>query len=85
MCVDFVLLCDALCSVGMLTVPVANDVFIFQTDASGVELRVVEMWYSVTELECLPVVETVKHFEIYLHGKQFRVETEHLCFSRISE
>ena len=32
---------------------------------------------TATELECLAVLESVKHFEVYLHDQHFRVETDH--------
>ena len=41
------------------------------------QLREAETRYSASELECLAVVETIRHFEVYLHGRQFRVETDH--------
>lgn len=33
--------------------------------------------YSVTELECLAVVEAVKHFKCYLYGQKFTIITDH--------
>ena len=36
-----------------------------------------EQNYSVTELECLAVVESVEHYHIYLHGKAFKLITDH--------
>ncbi len=41
------------------------------------QLRAAETRYSATELECLAVVESVKHFEIYLDGHQFTIQTDH--------
>ena len=35
------------------------------------QLRDAETRYSATELECLAVVETIRHFEVYLHGCPF--------------
>ena len=40
------------------------------------QLRDAETRYSATELECLVVVEAVRHFEV-LHGRPFNVETDH--------
>ena len=36
-----------------------------------------ETRYFATELECLAVVDSVKHFEVYLHGRSFMVHTDH--------
>ncbi len=33
--------------------------------------------YSAQELECLAVVEAIKHFSFYLHGQKFEVWTDH--------
>ena len=41
------------------------------------QLRDAETRYSATELECLAVVEAVGHFELHLHGRPFKVETDH--------
>ena len=41
------------------------------------QLRNAETHYSATELECLAVVEAVRHFEVHLHGQPFNVETDH--------
>ena len=97
--VDFCSLRDSLCDVGVLTVPVESDVFLLQTDESGVgtsgvlsisrdgeelpvgffsrQLKDAETRYSARELECLAVVDSIRHFEVYLHGRHFRVETDH--------
>ena len=39
------------------------------------QLRGAEKRYSATELDCLAVVSNIRHFEVYLHGKEFTVET----------
>ena len=41
------------------------------------QLRDRERKYAATELECLAVLESVKHFEVYLHDQHLRVETDH--------
>ena len=41
------------------------------------QLKDAETRYSATEIECLAVVEAVRHFEVYLNGRPFRVEMDH--------
>ena len=41
------------------------------------QLRGGQLNYSATELECLAVKESVHHFEVYLHGQTFKVQTDH--------
>ena len=57
-----------------------------QSDSRGTEKPVAyysrkllprEMRYTVTELECLAVVEAVRHFEVYLLGTEFTIVTDH--------
>ena len=36
-----------------------------------------QLRYTVTEMECLAVVRGVEHFEVYLLGKEFVVQTDH--------
>lgn len=36
-----------------------------------------EQNYTVTEKECLAVVDTVKHFQVYLLGSRFDIVTDH--------
>ena len=99
MLADFKCLCDCVCDVCVLHVPLQSDSFVLQTDASmcgvsGVlnvirdgaelpvgfysrQLRDAETCYTATEFECLAVVEAVRHFEIHLYGRPFKVETDH--------
>ena len=37
-----------------------------------------ETRYSAVELECLAVVEGVKHFRVYVTGVPFSIQTDHL-------
>jgi len=48
----------------------------FSRKLTGPETR-----YGVTELEALAIVEAVKHFEVYLRGARFTVETDHKALS----
>ena len=41
------------------------------------QLKGPEQRYSATEMEALAVVETVKQFNYYLHGRNFCVYTDH--------
>ncbi len=41
------------------------------------QLRGAQSNYSAQELECLAVVEAIKHFSFYLHGQRFEVWTDH--------
>ena len=96
---DFNYLCISLSNSCVLTIPVAKDIFLLQTDASGKgisgilsvirnetehpvafysrQLQDRERAYAATELECLAVKESVQHFEVYLHGYHFTVQTDH--------
>ena len=38
-----------------------------------------ETRYSAVELECLAVVEGVKHFRVYVTGVPFSIQTDHRC------
>jgi hypothetical protein len=40
-----------------------------------------EVFYSITEKECLAVVWGVKHFHVYLVGVHFRIMTDHSALS----
>ena len=46
------------------------------------QLRSSEKNYSSTELECLAVVAAIKHFECYLAGRRFELETDHRACPR---
>ena len=41
------------------------------------QLKERERNYAATELECLAVKESIRHCEVYLHGRQFVVQTDH--------
>ena len=41
------------------------------------KLTPTESRYAATELETLAIIEAVKHFDIYLRGTRFQVETDH--------
>ena len=41
------------------------------------QLKDRERNYSATELECLTVKDRTQHFEVYLHGRPFTVQTDH--------
>ena len=41
-----------------------------------------EVEYSTTEKKCLAIVNSLKHFEVYLIGRHFEIQTDHvaLCY-----
>ena len=41
------------------------------------QLQERERSYAAIELECLAVRDAMKHFEVYLHGRPFVVQTDH--------
>jgi len=45
---------------------------------TGAEYR-----YSASELEALAIIEAIKHFEVYLKGAKFTIETDHRALSFI--
>ena len=47
------------------------------------QLRDPETRYSVTEVECLAVVESVRHFEVYLDGQLFVLQTDHRALEHL--
>ena len=82
-----------------LTIPLPDDQYRLQTDASvagvgavlsevqdGVEkptaffsrqLTAAEKNYTASELECLGIITAVRHFEVYLTGRNFALVTDH--------
>ena len=92
-------LCCSLSDACMLHVPTKCDVFLLQTDASGVgigsvlsvcregkevpvafysrQMKERETRYSATEIECLAVLESIRHFEVHLIGRHFTLQTDH--------
>ena len=80
-------------------VPTKCDVFLLQTDASGVgiggvfsvcregkevplafysrQMKEQETRYSAMEIECLVVLESIRHFEVHLIGRHFTLQTDH--------
>ena len=48
------------------------------------QLHDAEVHYSGTKLECLGVVASVKHFEIYLAGRSFKLVTDHQALTSLS-
>ena len=47
------------------------------------QLKDAETLYAVTELECLAVVEAIRHFEVYLDGRTFTVQTDHRALEHL--
>ena len=41
------------------------------------KLHPAEARYSAMEIECLAIVRSIQHFDVYLVGKPFTVETDH--------
>ena len=92
-------LCCSLSNACMLHVPTKCDVFLLQTDASGVgiggvlsvcregkevpvtfysrQMKERETQYSATEIECLAVLESIRHFEVHLIGRHSTLQTYH--------
>ena len=49
----------------------------FRQDFSPGNLKPAEKNYSVSELECLAIVDSLKHFEYFVYGKDVLVVTDH--------
>ena len=47
------------------------------------QLRDPETRYSVTEVECLAVVESIRHFEVYLDGQFSVLQTDHRALEHL--
>ena len=47
------------------------------------QLKDAETRYAVTELECLAVVEAIRHFEVYLDGRTFTAQTDHRALEHL--
>ncbi len=47
------------------------------------QLRDVETRYSVSEIECLAAVESIKHFLVYLDGRRFTLQTDHRALEHL--
>ena len=47
------------------------------------QLQDPETRYSITEIECLAVVESVRHFEVYLDGQLFVLQTDHRALEHL--
>ena len=47
------------------------------------QLKDAETRYAVTELECLAVVKAIRHFEVYLDGRTFTVQTDHRALAKL--
>ena len=43
-----------------------------------------EAKYSITELECLAIVNATKHFAVYLLGNKFTIETDHAALKYLT-
>ena len=46
-------------------------------------LNLYEKNYSITELECLVVIWSIKHFHHYLHGQKFIIITDHSALTHL--
>lgn len=47
------------------------------------QLHDAETRYSATEIECLAVGKAVRHFEVYLDGRHFRLQTDHRALEHL--
>lgn len=43
----------------------------------SLKLRGSEIRYSVTDLEALAIMESMRHFDVYMYGKSFTIITDY--------